>query len=57
MTGAVPTRDGDSSEALYRAVVETVGDAIVVIDHGGCIRSVNHATERIFGYTAAELFG
>lgn len=42
---------------LYRAVVETAVDAIVVIDHAGIIRSVNQATERIFGYRAAELTG
>jgi two-component system sensor kinase FixL len=29
----------------------------VVIDQDGAIRSVNNATERLFGYTAAELIG
>lgn len=44
-------------ESLYRAVVDTAVDAIVVIDRSGEIRSVNQATERVFGYTAGELVG
>ncbi len=42
-------------DLLFRAVVEAAVDAIVVIDRFGAIRSTNKATERIFGYTAAEL--
>jgi two-component system, LuxR family, sensor kinase FixL len=42
---------------LYRAVVDTAVDAIVVIDRDGVIRSVNQATERIFGYAAAAMIG
>jgi two-component system sensor kinase FixL len=48
---------GARSDALFRAVVEAALDAIVVIDRNGEIRSVNTATERIFGYSAAELAG
>ena len=44
-------------DALYRAVVDTAVDAIVVIDRDGAIRSVNQATVRLFGYTADELVG
>ncbi len=47
----------ERSDALFRAVVEAALDGIVVIDRTGVIRSVNKATERIFGYTAAELAG
>jgi len=42
---------------LYRAVVDTAVDAIVVIGRDGVIRSVNQATERLFGYAAAALLG
>ena len=47
----------EHSDALFRAVVEAALDAIVVIDRDGRVRSVNTATERIFGYSAAELVG
>src|SRR5262249_45719879 len=48
---------GNIADSLYRAVVDTAVDAIVVIDRNGAIRSVNQATERIFGYSASELVG
>jgi two-component system sensor kinase FixL len=44
-------------DVLFRAVIEAALDAIIVIDRGGAIRSANRATERIFGYDAAELVG
>jgi len=47
----------EHSDALFRAVVGAALDAIVVIDRDGRVRSVNAATERIFGYSAAELTG
>ena len=53
-------RTGDTvreSEARLRAVVDTVVDAIVVIDEAGHILDFNPAAERIFGYTAAEVIG
>jgi len=48
---------GDLADSLYRAIVDTAVDAVVVIDGNGAIRSVNNATERVFGYAAAELIG
>jgi two-component system, LuxR family, sensor kinase FixL len=42
---------------LYRAVVDTAVDGIVVIDEDGLIRSVNRAAESVFGYAADELLG
>jgi two-component system sensor kinase FixL len=42
---------------LCRAIVDTAVDAIVVIDRHGAIRSVNKATEQLFGYAACELIG
>jgi two-component system, LuxR family, sensor kinase FixL len=53
-TTSPPSPSGD---ALFRAVVEAALDPIVVIDRSGAIRSVNRATERVFGYAAAELVG
>ena len=48
---------GRLANSLYRAIVDTAVDAIVVIDRTGTIRSVNHATEGLFGYAAEELIG
>lgn len=45
------------SEAKSRAILETAADAIVTIDGRGTILTVNPATERIFGYPAAEMLG
>lgn len=47
----------ERGDSLFRAVVEAALDPIVVIDRGGAVRSVNRATERVFGYAAAELLG
>ena len=44
---------GDLADSLYRAIVDTAVDAVVVIDGNGAIRSVNNATEWLFGYAAA----
>jgi two-component system sensor kinase FixL len=44
-------------ESLYRAIVDTAVDAIIVIDRLGAIRSLNAAAERLFGYAATELVG
>jgi len=46
-----------SSREHLRAIVNTVVDAIITIDRGGEIRSVNPATERLFGYTESEMLG
>jgi PAS domain S-box-containing protein len=39
------------------AIVNTALDAIITIDSEGIIDSVNPATEKLFGYTAAEMIG
>ncbi|MGH9532406.1 MAG: PAS domain S-box protein, partial [Terriglobales bacterium] len=45
------------SEERYRTVAETAGDAIITIDGRSAIRFANRATEKIFGYSPAELLG
>ena len=49
--------NGDLADSIYRAIVATAVDGIVVIDRNGAIRSVNSSTERLFGYTSEELIG
>lgn len=46
-----------ASEERFRALVESATDAIVLADHGGYIISWNHAAERVFGYSKAEVLG
>lgn len=45
------------SEAHWRSILETVPDAIVVIDADGLIRDFSPAAERTFGWTADEVIG
>jgi two-component system sensor kinase FixL len=45
------------SEAYLRSILDTVPDAIIVIDEGGTIQSFSAAAEKQFGWTAAEAIG
>lgn len=44
-------------ESLIRAILETVPDAMVVIDENGVITSFSNAAERLFGYSEDEVRG
>jgi two-component system sensor kinase FixL len=44
-------------EALLSSILDTVPDALIVIDHRGLIQSFNPASGRLFGYEAAEIVG
>ena len=44
-------------EAHLRSILDTVPDAIIVIDEAGLIRDFSPAAERLFGWTAAEVAG
>jgi len=50
-------RQRDEMQLRLSRVVESAVDAILVIDSQGAIQSCNPATERIFGYPAAEMIG
>src|SRR5688572_14992268 len=43
--------------AQFHAILDAAVDAVVVIDHSGKILLVNSATERLFGWSTAELLG
>jgi two-component system, LuxR family, sensor kinase FixL len=44
-------------EALIHAILDTVPDALVVIDERGSITSFSAAAEKLFGYTEADVLG
>jgi two-component system sensor kinase FixL len=46
-----------SREAHLQSILDTVPDAMVVIDEAGAMHSFSKAAERLFGYTAAEVIG
>ena len=45
------------SAAHLRSILETVPDAMVIIDAEGHILSFSKAAERLFGFAEAELLG
>lgn len=49
--------DFASESALLRSILETVPDAMVVIDEHGSVQFFSTAAERLFGYAAEEVRG
>ncbi len=48
---------GQESVALWRAILRTAADPIIIIDGAGTILKVNEATRTLFGYSADQLLG
>jgi two-component system, LuxR family, sensor kinase FixL len=46
-----------SREAHLRSILETIPDAMIVIDERGIVQSFSSAAERLFGHSAAEVIG
>ncbi|HUZ31519.1 MAG TPA: PAS domain S-box protein [Xanthobacteraceae bacterium] len=46
-----------ASEAQLKSILDTVPDAMIVIDEQGAMISFSHAAERLFGYSGAEVLG
>lgn len=54
---AAVNRDLAAREAHLSSILDTVPDAMIVIDEGGIMQSFSSAAERTFGWTAAEAIG
>lgn len=51
------TAEANQREAHLRSILDTVPDAMIVIDEDGIIQSFSTAAERLFGYSADEAIG
>jgi two-component system sensor kinase FixL len=54
---AANARDARGREAHLRSILDTVPDAMIVIDERGIMQSFSSAAERLFGYAAVEALG
>jgi two-component system sensor kinase FixL len=52
-----PERDLLEREARLRSILETVPDALIIIDERGRIESFSSSAERLFGYSEREIAG
>jgi PAS domain S-box-containing protein len=50
-------KDLRDREQRLQAILDTVTDAVITIDHRGIMQSVNAGAERMFGYSAGEMTG
>src|SRR5674476_512878 len=50
----IMTRDALAREAHLQSILDTVPEAMIVIDERGVIQSFSSAAERLFGYNSAE---
>jgi two-component system sensor kinase FixL len=54
---AASTQDTLAREAHLKSILDTVPDAMVVIDERGIMQSFSSAAQRLFGYAAADVLG
>ncbi|HLJ95347.1 MAG TPA: PAS domain S-box protein [Gemmataceae bacterium] len=50
-------REGASTEAKFRTLLECVPDALIIMDREGRVVLVNRRTEEMFGYDRTEIVG
>jgi two-component system sensor kinase FixL len=55
--GSQRNRELLSREAHLRSILDTIPDAMIVIDDAGIMSSFSSAAERLFGYAAGEVLG
>ena len=56
-SAAISTQDLIAREAHLKSILDTVPDAMIVIDPRGIVQSFSSAAERLFRYTAGEVIG
>ena len=54
---ATSTRELREREAHLQSILDTIPDAMIVIDEKGLMQSFSAAAERLFGWTGAEVMG
>lgn len=57
MTKQSDLAEQSRAEAKFRGLLEAAPDAIVIVGESGEVVLVNTQTERLFGYSRAELLG
>ncbi len=57
ISAALSTRNALAREAHFKSILDTVPEAMIVIDERGIVQSFSTAAERLFGYSAAEVIG
>src|SRR5436305_610561 len=55
--GDARERDAVRREAHVQSILDSVPDAMIVIDERGIMQSFSSAAERLFGFSAAEMLG
>jgi two-component system, LuxR family, sensor kinase FixL len=57
LRAAASARQAVAREAHLTSILDTIPEAMIVIDERGIIQSFSSAAERLFGYAAAEIVG
>ena len=57
LTAAASTDTAMAGEAHVKSILDTIPDAMIVIDERGIMQSFSSAAERLFGHSAAEAIG
>lgn len=57
LAGAASADAAFAREAHVKSILDTIPDAMIVIDERGIMQSFSTAAERLFGYSAAEVLG
>ena len=57
LAGAASADEALAREAHVKSILDTIPDAMIVIDERGIMQSFSAAAERLFGYSASEMLG